>query len=228
VAEIHRTTVTPTKLEMLTAWLPRQPWYEGDGSPALARVGGFRLDDPDGEVGIEVMVVVDEAGPLVRYLVPLTYRGAPLPGADAALISTTEHGVLGTRWVYDAAHDPVAVDQLVALLRGRAQPQAQSESWTPDPTVEVRGALLAAAEHLTARGDADGLLLELREPAKTLTASLVRVLSPQADDAVCGAVGAVLAGWRLPDGTDERGAVLVVRDAAVSDGARTPSAAGGS
>jgi hypothetical protein len=39
----------------------------------LAKAGGFRLDDPQGEVGIEFMVVTDTAGPQpVAYLVPLT------------------------------------------------------------------------------------------------------------------------------------------------------------
>jgi hypothetical protein len=52
VAIIHNTTMVPTKLELLTAWLPRQPWYLGAGRPELARAGGFRLDDPAGEVGI--------------------------------------------------------------------------------------------------------------------------------------------------------------------------------
>lgn len=77
MAVIHKTTLTPGKLELLAAWLPSQPWYEGgDRHPELARAGGFRLDDPRGEVGIEFMVVTDDSGdePL-SYLVPLTYRG---------------------------------------------------------------------------------------------------------------------------------------------------------
>lgn len=76
------------------------------------------------------------------YHVPMTYRAAPLDGAEQALIGTTEHGVLGQRWIYDGAHDPVLVGQLLALLQGRAEPQAQSVSDTPDPSVtaEVTGA----------------------------------------------------------------------------------------
>jgi predicted trehalose synthase len=137
VAEVHRTTLTPTKLELLTAWLPAQRWYAAKGRvPVLRKLGGFRLDDPAGHVGIEVMVVADESGPQpVVYQVPMTYRGAPLSGAEHALIGTTEHGVLGSRWVYDAPHDEVFVAQLLALIQGRAQPQAQSVSNTPDLTV---------------------------------------------------------------------------------------------
>ncbi|MET8575833.1 1,4-alpha-glucan branching protein [Streptomyces sp. NPDC005012] len=130
---IHRTTMAPTKLELVTAWLPGRPWYRGSGTPRLERAGGFRLDDPAGEVGIEFAVFEDADGTV--YHQPMTYRAAPSEGAEEALIGTSEHGVLGTRWVYDATRDPVAVEQIVALLAGRAVPQAQSLSDTPDPSV---------------------------------------------------------------------------------------------
>lgn len=137
MAVIHRTTLTPTKLELLASWLPAQPWYRGKGQqPELARTGGFRLDDPEGEVGIEFMVVTDTSGDQpVSYHVPFSYRGAPIAGADKALIGTTEHGVLGRRWVYDGTHDPVLVAQLFALIVGAAEPQMQSASDAPDPSV---------------------------------------------------------------------------------------------
>ena len=52
MAVIYDTTMSPGKLELLTVWLPTQPWYLGGGhEPELAKVGGFRLDDPQGEVG---------------------------------------------------------------------------------------------------------------------------------------------------------------------------------
>ena len=135
---IHRTTLVPSKLDLLAGWLPRQPWYLArvDG-PEPARAGGFRLDDPAGEVGIEFMAVADGTH---TYLVPLTYRAHRLDGADAALLATAEHGVLGERWIYDGTHDPVLVAQLVALIQGTAEPQAQRVSNTPDPTVAPRPA----------------------------------------------------------------------------------------
>ncbi len=131
------------------------------GAPALVKAGGFRLDDPDGVVGIELMVVTDTAGgEPVAYHVPLTYRGTPLDGADGALIGTTEHGVLGTRWVYDGTRDPVFAEQLVALIQGTAQPQAQSQSDMPDLTVRRRAASPARLEpgRFSAADGPDGTL----------------------------------------------------------------------
>jgi hypothetical protein len=157
MAIIHDTTMSPGKLELLTSWLPAQSWYLGGGrTPALTKAGGFRLDDPDGEVGIEFMVVTDGSGDQVTaYQVPMTYRAEALAGADGALIGTSEHGVLGHRWIYDGTCDPVLMAQLVALLQGTAEPQAQSVSSRPDPTVTVQRAesagrgILATAQYAT-------------------------------------------------------------------------------
>ncbi|MEU3056149.1 maltokinase N-terminal cap-like domain-containing protein [Streptomyces griseus] len=191
MASIHRTTMTPTKLELITGWLPKQSWYVGAaGAPELVKAGGFRLDDPDGAVGIEFMVVTDVAGPEpVAYLVPLGYRGAVLEGVPAeALIGTAEHGVLGTRWVYDGAHDPVVLAQLNALLRGEATPQHQSLSDTLDPTVTVRGV-------------APG-------PGHEPEVRISRVL--RAAEAEQGASVRLVAGWSRPDGTAARGVFAAV------------------
>ncbi|MEU0298670.1 1,4-alpha-glucan branching protein [Streptomyces sp. NPDC006175] len=189
MAVIHATTMSPTKLELLTDWLPRQDWYVGGtGGPELARAGGFRLDDPDGAVGIEFMVVVDTAAPEpVAYMVPLSYRGEPLEdGPGEALIGTAEHGVLGTRWVYDGVHDPVVTAQSRALLRGDAMPQHLTRSDTPDPTVTVHGA-----------GPDDGQDVRVN-----------RVLRPA--EAEQASLAGVVAGWTQPDGTAVRGVVVTV------------------
>ena len=185
MATIHTgTTLSPSKLELLTDWLPRQPWYRGTAEPVLARAGGFRLDDPAGEVGIEVMVVTDESSG-AAYCVPLTYRAAPLAGAEAGLIGTTEHGVLGTRWVYDGEHDPVAVTQLLAFAVGRVQAQHQSRSDTPDPSVGR-----------TWTGEEEPREVEF-------------VRAPEAGGGT--AHGFVECDWTRPDGTVARGTVAVVR-----------------
>ncbi|HET6817677.1 MAG TPA: 1,4-alpha-glucan branching protein [Mycobacteriales bacterium] len=163
MAHIHNTTMSPTKLELLDRWLPQQAWYAGTGKPDLNRVGGFRLDDPDGEVGIEFMVVRDDADGGTAYHVPMTYRGEPLEDApDSALIGTSEHGVLGERWIYDGAQDPVLVAQLAALLRGAVTAQHQSKSDTAEPRVRIDSTAddtePAGAETVTA---ADGTVIHL-------------------------------------------------------------------
>ncbi|MFC4373509.1 1,4-alpha-glucan branching protein [Nocardia halotolerans] len=137
MAVIHHTSLTPSKLELVEAWLPSRQWYRGS-APRLSRAGGFRLDDADGAVGIEFMLLIDDSalGP-VLYHVPLTYRDAPLPGADSALLGTAEHGVLGQRWVYDGTRDPVAVAAVADLLAGKVAAQSQSHSDTDDSTVVV-------------------------------------------------------------------------------------------
>jgi hypothetical protein len=219
MAIIHHTTMSPSKLELLTAWLPAQPWYVRTGrEPELVKAGGFRLDDPEGEVGIEFMVVTDGSGDRVTaYHVPMTYRGRELAGAGAGLIGTSEHGVLGRRWIYDGAHDPVLVAQLVALLQGAAEPQAQSLSDTPDPTVTggrpvADGAPLVVGSAVCA-SDAAGTDLRVDAvradgaPAGQLTVRVNRVLAP-VDDAERPCV---LAGWRLPDGTKVRGVLAAAR-----------------
>lgn len=214
MAVIHRTTMSPGKLELLADWLPQRPWYRGGtGAPQLAKAGGFRLDDPEGEVGIEFMVVTDAAGDgPVTYLVPLTYRGAPLEGAADGLIGTSEHGVLGRRWIYDGAHDVVLVEQVLALLAGRTTAQDQNESGIPDPTVEVRTEGAGAPQGLTGPATvtdtADASLVTVgpmgqEGPASLLTVS--RVLHDGPAPAGDGAPGRVLAGWSAPDGARQHG-----------------------
>ncbi len=119
MALIYQATLTPSKLELVSAWLPSRPWAP-PGSEDPTRVGAYRLDDPDGEVGLEGFVLRTRAGALVH--VPLTYRAAPLPGAREHLVGTSEHSVLGTRWVYDGCADPVWVAALAtAVLTGGTQ-----------------------------------------------------------------------------------------------------------
>lgn len=136
MATIHDARLSPTKEQLIRRWIGAQRWYTGTVRPRLRLLDSWRLDDPEGEVGIETIAVLDESGSQqVVYQVPLTYRGAPLEGADAALLGEMDHSVLGHRWVYDAPHDPVYVTQLLALLRGRVAAQHGSISDTLDPDV---------------------------------------------------------------------------------------------
>lgn len=206
---IHRTTMTPTKLELLDGWLPRQPWFQGRAArPQLSRVGGFRLDDPAGEVGLEFMAVRDEAGDTpITYHVPLTYRGAALSGAEGALLGTAEHGVLGKRWVYDGAHDPVLVARLFALLAGEAEPQAQNVSDTPDPSVVAElflPGLTAASAVLSVTDGVDSTALETDAGA---TVRVCRILRPEAATAPAGHVTTT---WQAADDTTPRAPFITV------------------
>ena len=215
MAIIHHTTMTPSKLELLTGWLPAQPWYLGAGrKPELARAGGFRLDDPAGEVGIEFMVVTDQAaGQAASYLVPMTYRAHELTGADGGLIGMSRHGVLGDRWIYDGARDPVLVTELIALVQGTAEPQAQTVSDTPDLTVTSRPvASHAIAITLPAATTSGPSGTQLRIPTTsadgiqgTLLVHLHRTLQPDSAPDGAASTPGVSATWRQPDGTPARG-----------------------
>jgi hypothetical protein len=140
MAILHAATLTPSKPELIGAWLPTRPWApEGDG--AVEVVGAFRFDDPEGRVGIEVHLV-RSAGVLLQ--VPLTYRDAPLEGAESHLAGNLEHSALGTRWVYDGLADPVFVRMLAAVtLTGTGQAVGLVEyhgRWVVvPPQVRLRG-----------------------------------------------------------------------------------------
>ncbi|SCL24700.1 hypothetical protein GA0070624_2970 [Micromonospora rhizosphaerae] len=120
MALLHRAELRPSKLDLLTAWLPGRPWFAGTAGADVTRVATFRFDDPAGEVGIETLLVRAGDGPVLQ--VPLTYRGGPLAGADRWLVGTTEHSVLGPRWVYDACADPVYTPALAAAVLAGAGP----------------------------------------------------------------------------------------------------------
>ncbi|HYQ67167.1 CG0192-related protein [Actinophytocola sp.] len=146
MALLHRTTLRPTKLELLSVWLPTRRWYEGDGE--VERVAGFRFDDPAGAVGMETMLVRSAGGPV--HQVPLSYRETPLPGADDFLVATAEHGTLGTRWVYDACGDPVYAAALArAILAGDDQAEEYFEDdgrrVYREPTMAIAGSGRAGA-----------------------------------------------------------------------------------
>jgi hypothetical protein len=142
VAIIHRANIAPTKQELATAWLDRQSL---GGSGDVEMLGSYRFDDPEGHVGIEALLV-RRAGEV--FHLPFTYRGAPLTGAEAHLITTMEHSVLGRRWVYEAAGDPVALACYDAALAGR-QEQASLEIWDGGVIVGQR----ANTVTLTVEGD---------------------------------------------------------------------------
>ena len=71
-------------------WVPRQSWGQPKAA-SMTFIGSFRFDDPDGRAGMEVFIA--EADGVLLH-VPLSYRDAPLAGANDALICEMDHSVL--------------------------------------------------------------------------------------------------------------------------------------
>lgn len=140
MALFHVATIVPTKQELIAEWLPRQPWGSSAGDP-IEVIGAYRFDDPQGRVGMETFIV---SGGGDLFQVPLTYRDAPLAGAEGALAGEMQHSALGTRWVYDGLHDPSYVTMLAAVAmtgQGEALGLVERDGrWIIAPTnVRIRG-----------------------------------------------------------------------------------------
>jgi hypothetical protein len=139
--------LTPSKKELMDAWLPTRPWF--DGNPDRKPVGAFRFDDPEGEVGLEGFLLGGIGVP--TYFLPLSYRSAELAGAEDHLVGTTEHSELGTRWVYDGCADPVFVRELAeAILTGGGgvdlEFDGENGRETRPTSAQVRGSGSAASQ----------------------------------------------------------------------------------
>lgn len=146
MAVLHQAELTPPKIDLVASWLKQMPWAAGLGKPEL--IGSYRLDDPEGEVGIEFLLAA--CGEQKVHL-PLTYRAAPMEGADEYLIGTTQHSVLGKRHVYDGCADPVLVHQLLTtVLTGGEQAEMVVED--NGEVVEKR------VPKVLAKGDGDAAL----------------------------------------------------------------------
>jgi hypothetical protein len=142
MALLHNAVLRPSKQELIAAWAPGQPWFVGDAGAEVESVGSFRFDDPDGEVGVETLLVRFGTGPLLQ--VALTYRSAPLAGSEGLLVGTMSHSVLGDRWIYDGTGDPVYVAMVAAVaLTGGHQAdqfmQGDGELIPIAPTTTVLG-----------------------------------------------------------------------------------------
>ncbi|MCP2322034.1 hypothetical protein HDA40_000541 [Hamadaea flava] len=143
MAVLYKAELHPSKLDLINAWLPGRPWFAGPVGVPVDRLAACRFDDPAGEVGVETMLVRAGDGPI--YHTPLTYRGAPLAGAAAFLLGTSEHSTLGTRWIYDAVGDPVYAAVLAAAIvsgGGEAEEYIEDEDGRQqrrEPAMTVRG-----------------------------------------------------------------------------------------
>ncbi|MDO3685238.1 hypothetical protein [Micromonospora sp. C28ISP2-4] len=190
MALLHRAELRPSKLELLVPWLPGRSWFAGEAGAEVTRVAAYRFDDPAGEVGVETLLVRAGDGPVLQ--VPLTYRGAPLAGADDFFVGLVEHSVLGRRWVYDACGDPVYPPLLAAAALADAG-QAE-EYFEVDGKREVRPASMTLTGSRTGRP----------VPAPPVSPASAAPVSPALEPA-----GPVSAG-PAPAGPDD-GGVTVVR-----------------
>ena len=153
MALLHpQATLRPSKLDLLAAWLPTRTWYRGPAAAELTRVAGYRFDDPDGEVGLETLLVRAGDGPI--HQIPLSYRGARLDGHDEWLVGTSDHSVLGQRWIYDACGDALyarVVADTIAIGASGAEEFAAVDGRTErrEPSMTVRGSGAADAPAIT-------------------------------------------------------------------------------
>jgi Maltokinase N-terminal cap domain len=182
VALVYRAELHPTKLELLGSWLPTRPWYRGSAAAELELVASYRFDDPAGAVGIETLLVRAGDGPLLQA--PLTYRAAPLPGADAWSLGTAEHSVLGRRWIYDGCGDPVYARALAnAILTGAGEAavfidiDGHLERREPGMSVRGSGAPGADVPAITALARVDDT-----DPTVILTESVELTVARVLDD----------------------------------------------
>jgi len=204
---VHRATLSPSKQEIVEAWLPSRPWAEG--RTIAGKVAEYRFDDPDGEVGVETILWRADDGSVLQT--PLTYRAAPLAGAESHLITTTAHSVLGERWVYDGCGDPVWARTLVAaiLTGARQSPMFFEEDGRRidiPPRMQVRG---------SGRGDGDAVPEIARVDSVTDDGAVTTARVGTVDLAVARVVGTPLGEGPHLDGTigasDERIVLAVLR-----------------
>lgn len=180
MALLYRAELSPSKLELLAGWVPSRPWFEGSGE--LRLVASFRFDDPEGEVGIETLLVSAGDGPVLQ--VPVTYRGAALPGADAWLIGTMQHSVLGTRWTYDALGDSVYRDELARVI---VAGETEAEQW-----IEIDGVMTQREPTARVKGSG-GVAASDQLPRRSV--EVVRVVAPGAGSVDPGAVPVLTGTW---------------------------------
>lgn len=147
----------PGFLQMLSNWLPHQPWCPVlPGRSGLTRVGGLRLPVPAGDADPELFLelhIFEIADPTysedepVLISVPLALRSRPSTLAGkAAFIGklTCEDG--GELWVYDGARDRAFLAAIIEMARrgqgsrnGRSRGEALAgfQHWEPF-TVDLR------------------------------------------------------------------------------------------
>ena len=195
---------------LLATWMPRQRWYPAKGrGVGLRRLGHWELDDPGGRVGLEVHVLGLDSGDRVDVVqVPLTYRDAPLPGVQHALLGEIDHPVLGHRWLYDGPHDPAYV---TALLRSLTLVDGARR-----PDLDARARVLSGEQSNTSvivdEGSPHAAIVKVfrtlhagANPDVEVPAALARV----GCDRVAAPLGWAVGKWTAPDGSAATGHLAV-------------------
>ncbi|MDQ6837112.1 MAG: hypothetical protein M3137_01890 [Actinomycetota bacterium] len=204
MAIIYQAQLTPSKIDLLTSWVQIQPWLGDANASTLEAVGAYRFDDPDGAVGLETHLLRTADGQMLQ--VPVTYRDAPVAGAELSLIATTQHSVLGKRWVYDACGDLVWVKALMtAVLTGGTQAELEVVTDTGPERRE-------ATTRVSGSGSSDSTVPPVLEPVTYSSAGtttvvktdhvhliLLRVVDPYQWDGTPGATPHLTGTWPAHD-----------------------------
>jgi hypothetical protein len=140
MALVYRATLAPSKQELVESWLPTRSW--ASDRTVVGKLAEYRFDDPAGEVGVETILWHTDDGGVLQT--PLTYRAMPLADKEMHLIGTSEHSVLGRRWVYDGCGDHVWAATLAAVIvTGGIQAQMffeqDGERVDVPPRMQVKG-----------------------------------------------------------------------------------------
>lgn len=116
MAQIYNAELSPSKNQVIATVL-------GTDEGGIEKLASYRFDDPADQIGMEVHIVRTPDGSVLQ--VPLVYRPEPLEDAEEdELITTMEHSVLGTRYVYLGMSDPVfaeALDVTISEERSSAE-----------------------------------------------------------------------------------------------------------
>lgn len=198
MATLHVATLSPSKLELLTTWMPGQPDLAGHASE-LQVLGAYRFDDPAGAVGIETHLLAGADGSVLH--VPVTYRASPVAELADHELGTLEHSVLGTRWVYDGCADSVYIAELFrTILTGAEQAelvvQTDDGPTVREPNARVRGTGQAGAEVPTV----DAIEIVANTTSRTITTGGASVRVDRVIDPTRTADGPALLGtWSGQD-----------------------------
>ena len=119
--------------------------------------GSYRLADPAGDVGLEILVGSDPGRRLNQLA--LTYRDQPV--SDEVLLCTMQHSDLGERYVSNALGDPVAVTELIrtiiqgddgAIIEGGGAATFTIKGTGTEPDADVKEAQIAETTRQRAVG----------------------------------------------------------------------------